>query len=514
MSEKKIFIVNLVSSISVFCVTTAVSFFLSPYIVHTLGVEANGFVSLASNFSSYISLVTVALNSMSGRFITIASVNGETDKATSYYTSVFWANIVLFAAMLIPVIAVIIKLDSLIDIPAKLVFDVKILFCFVFANLMLANLLSLWNNTFYVLNTLYKEYAMDMVAEFARAGLIVLFFSLLTPRVWYMTLAGLVVVPVKVVWSLWNKAKYLPGLRIDNTKFSFAKLKEIISSGIWRTLQSTGEMLMTGLDLVICNIFIDATAMGVMALSKTVLLITQKLNYRITQSFAPKLTINYAQDRKDIIEQDLRRSFKIVSIIGALPLGGLLVFGKDFFQLWVPSQDASVLQTLSMLACFTRLFDVGLQPIGNVFAATNKVKPLAISVIISGVVNTAVVFLAVKYTSYGIYAVAGASVVIGILRNMCYTIPAAARYLGFPWHRFFIGVWYSVVTSGITILAGLGVKCLIAADSWLHFLVACALTAMIAFVAGSFAILSKQERGMILKMAQIAIRKVKMIWKA
>ena len=42
--------INLISGIGVLIINVCISFFLSPYIIRTIGVEANGFVNLANNF--------------------------------------------------------------------------------------------------------------------------------------------------------------------------------------------------------------------------------------------------------------------------------------------------------------------------------------------------------------------------------------------------------------------------------------------------------------------------------
>ena len=60
--------INILSSFGTTIFGLLISFFLSPYIVRTIGVEANGFVSLAANFTSYATLVVMALNNMAGRF--------------------------------------------------------------------------------------------------------------------------------------------------------------------------------------------------------------------------------------------------------------------------------------------------------------------------------------------------------------------------------------------------------------------------------------------------------------
>lgn len=75
---------NLLSTVVGFCV----SFFLTPFIIERVGVEANGFVSLAGNFMSYATIVTTALNSMAGRFITISIHQEDYDETNKYMSSV------------------------------------------------------------------------------------------------------------------------------------------------------------------------------------------------------------------------------------------------------------------------------------------------------------------------------------------------------------------------------------------------------------------------------------------
>lgn len=69
---------------------------MTPFIVEKIGVEANGFVSLANNFVEYAQLITIAVNSMAGRFITIKLHQKNTDDANKYFSSVFIANLIFF----------------------------------------------------------------------------------------------------------------------------------------------------------------------------------------------------------------------------------------------------------------------------------------------------------------------------------------------------------------------------------------------------------------------------------
>ena len=66
-------IINLMASLTSFLVSAGINFFLTPYISNSVGgTAAYGFVGLANNIIQYISIITLALTSMSGRYITIS----------------------------------------------------------------------------------------------------------------------------------------------------------------------------------------------------------------------------------------------------------------------------------------------------------------------------------------------------------------------------------------------------------------------------------------------------------
>ena len=81
MQKNKQLIINLVTTIFVLLINTVINFGLSSYIVEKIGEEAYGFISLATNFVSYATIFTTALNSMCSRFITIDIHQNNKDSA-------------------------------------------------------------------------------------------------------------------------------------------------------------------------------------------------------------------------------------------------------------------------------------------------------------------------------------------------------------------------------------------------------------------------------------------------
>ena len=60
MEDKKT-IINLISAGVAFSTSVAINFFLTPFIVRHVGVEAYGFVAMSNDLLAYISVLTMAL---------------------------------------------------------------------------------------------------------------------------------------------------------------------------------------------------------------------------------------------------------------------------------------------------------------------------------------------------------------------------------------------------------------------------------------------------------------------
>ena len=99
--------INLIAQVIAFGINLGISFFLTPFIVEKIGVEANGFVSLANNFVEYAQLITISINSMAGRFITIKLHQKNPEDANKYFSSVFIANLIFSVVLTILSIIVI-----------------------------------------------------------------------------------------------------------------------------------------------------------------------------------------------------------------------------------------------------------------------------------------------------------------------------------------------------------------------------------------------------------------------
>ena len=62
-----------------------------------------------------------------------------------------------------------------------------------------------------------------------------------------------------------------------------------------------GVMLLTGLDLLIANIFLGPESMGILALAKVLPTIISQLSSTVTNVFIPQITLYYGDKKMEVM---------------------------------------------------------------------------------------------------------------------------------------------------------------------------------------------------------------------
>lgn len=506
INQTKQLIINMSASFVAYGVSLFISFFLSPYIVRTIGVEANGFVGLANSFVNYAGIITIALNSLAGRFITISVTRGKEDDTNRYYTSVFFANLLIAGALAVIGTFVVVFLDKLIQVPAELLSDVRWLFIFVFLNCILGVIGSVFCVATYATNNLYLESLRNIEAHIARALVIVGGFALTTPRICYMGLASLVSGGYVLLRNVRYTKLLLPQVKIRRSYFDWSTVWELVRSGIWNTVTRMGQILTDGLDLLITNIFIDAFSMGVLSLSKTVPSLINSLMGSVVGVFSPNFTILYAQNKKDELLSAIKQSMKIMGLVTNLPIIILAVCGSEFFALWQPTQDPVLLQQLSLLTIGTLVFSGGINCLYHLFTVVNRIKVSSMAMLLFSFAGTVTTLAVLKTTSLGIYAVAGVSTVFGIVRNLVFTAPYGAKCLDQKWYCFYPDIFRPVLY-----VAGACAVCSMLipfhASTWIMLVAKTCIVCVVSILLGFFVILNRSDRNYLISQTTGRMRK-------
>ena len=486
------------ASIIAYVINFAISFFLSPYIVENVGVDAYGFVGLANNFISYATLITIAVNALASRFVTVKLCEKDYDGANKYFSSVFIANTFLATVMGSVFVVIWFYLERVINIPENIFWDVKILFAALFLNCVLSTVCSIFSVATFATNKLYIASIRSIESHILKALIVVPLFVLFIPRVSYLGISTLLCGIYVIVFNIYYTRKLLPDIKIRKKYFDFKAIKELVASGVWSLINRVGQLLLDGLDLLITNLFINPVAMGVLSLAKTIPSIMNGIIGSTVSVFSPNFTFLYAKKKQEDLVLSVKQSMRIMGVIANLPVIVLIVCGELFFSLWQPTQNAVQLHLLSVLTCGTIIFSGGINCIYNIFTVVNKLKFNSLVVVGSGVLNTIIVFVLLKTTSLGIYAVAGVSTVLSIIRNLAFTAPYGARCLNLKWYTFYPDIARPVIFVIISVAIGYIINYFIAFSGWCGLVSEAAIIGVISIAIGLFVMLSKNERKIII----------------
>ncbi len=507
MTENKKITLSLFASVGNFIITIFIGLVITPYIVNELGSEAYGFVGLANNFVSYASLITIALNSMASRFVSIEIYKKNYSEANKYFSSVFFANIII-AILILPIAALTVwKLETLIEIPPQLITDVKIAFAIVFFQFIINIFLAHFEISTFATNKLYLSQRNQIISSALRLLSVVFCFALFSTKVSFLTLGYLIGHIFIHIMNIYYTKKFIPQLTINRKFLDFSYIKTLVSAGVWSLINRLSSILMDGFDLLISNTFIGAEEMGLLALSKTVPAMFGSLRGTLDYPFTPSMTRCYAEGDIPGVVRFARFGNKLLVVFLIAPMATFVVYGTSFFKLWTPKEDSNILFILSALACLSLVSGSCINSVFSIFTITNKLKAHSIVVLTTAFLTLITNFIVLSATDFGIYAIAGVSSFFSLLRNYIFTPLYGAHCLKVKKSTFYHEVLSGNICLALNIVLGFLLQKVFVGDSWITLILSCGVMVCICILLNSFIAFTKDERKTVLNMAKSKLQK-------
>ena len=500
MGDKKQLLVNMVASLVNFAVNIGIGFAITPFIVQRVGAEAYGFVGLANNMVGYASLFTIALNSVAGRFITVAYHQGDKKKADQYFSSTLSANVVLVIILSVVAIPLILNLNQVIKISPHLVGDVKWLFFFVYLNFVVSALSTVLSVATFVKNKLYLSNLANIAYSLVRIVAIVLCFAVFPTYVLFVGLATCLGTMVMAVLNYAYTRRLTPELRFRKSGVSWRVTWEMLSSGIWNTVVKLQQILQDGLSLLIANLAISPLHMGYLSIAQVVPNALSGLMGTISGLFSPEQTRFFAQGKTNELFRELVSSMRITGFFTGIIFVTLLVNGETFIALWQPGQNVQMIYVLMMLTMAGFFFSGVATTLQGVPLLVNRLRNYSLAWLACGAASLIFTLICVKLTSWGIYAVCVVPQLVGIIANLTFVPIYAAWCLKIRQYKFYlIYLQYSFATVLAFALSYVANRLLpVHHAGWVSLIVGCAVTACVTCVVNVVVLLGKRERSAII----------------
>ena len=498
--DKKRLVINMTAQLVAFVVNLGVSFVLMP-IIDDMLPNTIGFVNMANQFVQWAQIIVSALNTLASRYITVHLHRGEEQEASEYFSSVFFANMMMAAVFMLPALFITLFVGRIFQVPAASLNDVQILFAFVFLNFFISIITSVFSVSTYSTNRLELTSIVTIITELVRVAILYVTYRFFTPYLFYVGIASVVSTVILSVANAEFTKRLLPGIKIHSKNFRWTKVIELISLGAWNSVTRLGQMLLDGLDTFLSNIFIDEVAMSLLVFAKTVPTTLSGLMGTMVGVFAPSITIAYAKGDKQELLDVLKSSNRIMIFMMSIPIAFVTAYGDKFFDLWLAYREPEervLIYHLAVLSMGVLFVSASIQVLYQVFIITKKIQLNSIVIVASGVISTAIVFVLLETTNLGLYAIAGVSVVVGLIRNMVFTPIYAAKCLEVKWTTFYGDIFMGLASIGIITAVALVSKMVLPMNSWVTFFASGILMGCVALVLNFFIVLRKAERQMVL----------------
>lgn len=417
MNNKRIYITMLLSAISIM-ISMAINFILTPYITNTVGAEAYGFVSLARNFISFANILMIALNSYASRFLTISYLQKDTKRFHQYYSTVFIADFIVGGILFLLGLIYIFNIKIFLNVSSNLLKDVQLLFLLTFASFYLTTLSTIFSATAYVKDKLGILNVIKCMSYIAEAFVLLGCYICFRPYIWYVGLASLGMAVITFGGSVIMTNRILPKVHIKISHFSIEAVKELLLNGLWNSANSLGNSLNSGLDLLITNLMLNELAMGQVSIAKTLSGIVYQLYETISQPFQPTFLRNYSQKDKTQLLDNLKQAMCICGMFTNTIFAGFCAIGVDFLGLWIPTQNIKLIYGLTILAMLPSIAEGCMYPAYYIYTLTLKNKIPCIVTIIGGAVNVGAMYILLKYTKMGAFAVLITTAVVMAVVNL------------------------------------------------------------------------------------------------
>jgi len=507
--DKKRLAVNMTAQVLAFAVNMGISFFLAPIIENQVA-NTYGFVALANQFVLYAQIVVSALNTMASRFVTIHIHRGEKQEASEYFSSVFFGNVIMAGIFLVPALVIVIFMGHIpfLNVPEAVLTDVQFLWAFVFANFFLSIITSVYGVSTYATNRLDLTSIRTMQADILRIVFLFGTFMIWKPSLWLVGAASMISTSYIAFWNRRYTRQLLPQVEMNISNFRWKKVWELISLGAWNSLTRLGQQLLDGLDILLAGaLILDGNAsMTLLSLAKLVPTAISNLMGTIIGVFNPQITIAYAEGDKENLVKIIKSCNRILIFIMSIPIAFLTAYGEDFYALWQPTKDASVLHRLSLLAVGVYFISMSIQVLYHVFIITKKVKWNSLVMLGSGVVSSVLALILLSTTDLGVACFPLASSLTGIIRNLTFTPMYAAHCLEIRWNRFHGDIALGLFSIGTITVLGLLSRMVYPIHSWGSLLLTGVVMGPLALLVNFFIILRREERDMVLGMVKSKLK--------
>lgn len=430
------FLLNTASNAVYTAAQVLLNLWLTPYLIGYLGIAAFGMIPLANSIASYMSILTHALNSPLSRFLAIDLERGDADSANKTFNTALFGLIGIITGLAPAVVALTLGFPRWFDVPFGWETDASWLFALVVAT----TFITVFGSSFAVSPFIHSRFVSTNVINFVgvllRIGVIVVLFTILPARLWYVGAGAVLAAVVTLAGFVWLWRRLTPELHVRVADFDRFRLKSLGDMGSWIIVNTLGALLLSKVDLLVINAFFGAALTGGYGSVVQFTLLMEHLAEAAGTTIRPIMLIKYAQQDFEGLRRLASQSVKLLGLGLALPAGLLAGFAQPLLIVWL-GPEYQYLSILLVIVIIHQGLNLSVRPLLYVNTAYNKIRWPGIVTLISGVAGLALSIMLAMWGKWGAVGVAVAVAAAWTVKNALYMPIYTAHIMELRWWAFF-----------------------------------------------------------------------------
>ncbi len=442
MSSARIFARNLTANWTGHVVNLVVMFFLSPFVVHTLGEVEYGIWSLMTLLTGYMGILDLGIRASTGRYIILYLGRGEHDKVDqTIRTSLGIFSVIGFGIVAVGAVLGWLFPRFFSSVPAEYHTMVKLLLPLLAANVWISMVRVLFSSVLTAHERFDISNGLDLIMLALRT------VGTIWALKWGMGIVGLsiVVVASNLAGLLGNQffaRRIYARLRLWPLLFLKERLYELYSYGIFAFITAVSFKIIGQTDLFIAGAAVSVTSVTVYSMGAMLSFYTSSFLNQIAVTFFPPLQRAIACNEKGSCRWLFFRQVRLGLIFGLPLYGGFCFFGESFLNLWMFDSEKFPLSSVRQASLVLVLLAVShlpsLMSIGGrgVLSAMGHVKLTATLSIAEALLNLGMSLFFVLILNWGLAGIAAGTMVSRILLDFFVLLWFTCRKMGIQWQSF------------------------------------------------------------------------------
>lgn len=419
---------NLIANIFYFIINVFIGLSLVPYFIDKLGVASYGLIPLATSLTSYVNLVTQSLESSVSRYLTIDLQTRNYKKANiTFNTSLFGTfGITLLT---VPILVIVSYYSTFFfDIPTNQRQDAFLLFLGVMGSLLVRTWGSNFGVSLFAYNRLDLKYIVNSLNILLQVIFLIILFSLYSPKLSYIGYSYLMAAVIAVLITILFSKKVNPHFKVKIHDFKSSRLKELMGTSGWITIDQIGALLLFQMDIILVNKLFGTTIGGEYSIVLSWNILIRSISSMISVLLTPIVFTYYAKEMYDEIVIVSNSAVKIMGLTLALPIGIICGFSPLILSLWVGPEYVK-LSPLMWILLIHLAINMSVLPLFSINVAFNKVRIPAVITVFLGIVNLLLAIELSSIAELGYYGVAIAGAIVLTFRHFFFVPYYATKTL-------------------------------------------------------------------------------------